>query len=222
MMLFFLCVLSGIALAVSQWFIYFYAPLEASMGIAQKIFYLHLPLAFWAMISFFLVFLASIRYLFNKSAWADNFARSCAEIGVLFSSLVLITGMIWGKLSWGIWWTWDPRLSTTLVMWFIYCAYLLINSFDMSSERKKTIRAVLGIAAFLDVPLVFLSARIFRSIHPAVFASKEGGLETEMLLACVVSIFAFGLLWLSITIIRLRQLNLETRFQHFNLYKLNG
>ena len=147
-----LVLLGGAALAVCQWLIFFYAPVEAQLGLMQKVFYTHLPLAWWALISFLVVFVASI---------------------------------VWARRSWGVWWTWDPRLTTTLVMWFIYAGYLVLRGLDLPPQRKRMICAVVGVVAFLDVPLVFLSARLWRSIHPAVFASKGGGLEPEMKLTAM-------------------------------------
>lgn len=205
----FAAIAGGLCLAVCQWLIYCYAPTEAVMGIAQKIFYLHLPCALWALTSFLLVFIASIAFLIRRHDFWDHAARASAETGLLFCGLSLATGMVWGKVSWGVWWTWDPRLTTTLVMWFIYMAYLLIRQLEMPIERRRVIAAVIGIVAFLDVPLVFLSARIFRSIHPAVFGSAGGGLENEMLYTLLACWGAMGLFWLGLLMLRQRQLALD-------------
>ena len=206
-----LALAGGAALAACQWLIWCYAPEEAPLGLMQKIFYLHLPLAWWALISFFVVFLGSIAVLARRSDAADRLCAAAAEVGVLFSGLTLVTGMIWARKSWGVWWTWDPRLSTALVMWFIYAAYLLLRGLDMAPERRPTVCAVVGVAAFLDVPLVFVSARIWRSIHPAVFASREGGLEPEMKLTAVACVVAMGLFWAALVWLRKRQLDLAAR-----------
>lgn len=200
--------LGGVGMSICQWLIYVYAPLEASMGLAQKIFYLHLPLAWWALISFLAVFVFSIAYLAKKRAAYDNISAAAAEIGLLLASLALASGMIWARLSWGVWWTWDPRLVTTLVMWFIYSAYLVIRHMDVPLQRRRTVCAVVGIIAFLDVPLVFFSARIFRSIHPAVFASGQGGMEPEMKLTAIACVISLGFLWAALLWIRTSQLNL--------------
>lgn len=199
--------LAVLAICVAQWTIYFYAPLEESMGITQKIFYLHLPASFWALISFFLVFVFSVAYLCKRRFQFDIWARSFAELGILYASIALLTGMVWAKTAWGVWWTWDPRLITTLIMWFVYIGYLILNSLELPRERKAILRAVVGIAAFLDVPLVFFSARIFRSIHPNVFASSDGSLESEMTITVVICIIAFGILWFSLALFRYRQLS---------------
>ena len=206
-----LVLLGGAALAVCQWLIFFYAPVEAQLGLMQKVFYTHLPLAWWALISFLVVFVASIVYLIRRSPAADRVCAAAAEVGVLLAGLALVTGMIWARRSWGVWWTWDPRLTTTLVMWFIYAGYLVLRGLDLPPQRKRMICAVVGVVAFLDVPLVFLSARLWRSIHPAVFASKGGGLEPEMKLTAIACVAAMGLFWAGLVWLRTRQLGLRDR-----------
>ncbi len=191
----FLPLLAGAVMVIGQYLIWMYAPVEETMGIVQKIFYMHMPIAWWALVSFFLVFVSSILYLVKKSSRWDHFAGASAEIGVVFSSLALITGSLWARPIWNVWWTWDPRLTTTLIMWFVYVAYLLVRSADIGGERRATISAVLGIVAFLDVPLVFISARYWRSIHPAVLGTENGGMEPEMWTTLLVCLVGWGLLW---------------------------
>ena len=209
--------LAASALALCQWLIFMYAPVERSMGLVQKIFYLHLPLAWWALASFFVVFVASIAYLCSRRPQWDHLARAGAELGLLLAVLALLSGSIWARHSWGVWWTWDPRLTTTLVMCFIYAGYLALRGLELPQQRKSTICAVVGIVAFLDVPLVFVSARLWRSIHPAVFASKDGGLEPEMRVAVFACVASFGLLWLALTALRVRQLAHAARIEHLLL-----
>lgn len=204
-------IIAGLALALCQYMIFVYAPVEQTMGIVQKIFYFHMPLAWWSLISFLTVFAASIAFLRTRNWKWDALSGAAAEVGVLFSGLALITGSIWGRHSWGVWWTWDPRLTTTLVMWFVYAGYLVLRTLDLPRERLGTVSAVVGIVAFLDVPLVFLSARLWRSIHPAVFASKGGGLEAEMKTTVIVCIVAFGFLWVALTWLRAAQRRMAAR-----------
>jgi heme exporter protein C len=198
-------------LVLSQWFVWSYAPVERQMGLVQKIFYLHLPLAWWGFVSFFLVFVWSILFLWRQKEVYDLVAGAAAEIGVLFCSLVLITGMLWAKASWNTWWTWEPRLSTTLVMWFVYCGYLILRKSFGTEQKHKKFCAVLGILGFLDVPLVFLSARLWRSIHPTVMASREGGLPAEMWLTVLVCLVAWGGLFLSLLLLRYDQLKISAK-----------
>ena len=213
-----LAAFAALALCVAQWFIWVYAPVEESMGVVQKIFYIHLPLAWWAMGSFLVVFVASVLMLVRKDNRWDRLAGAACELGVLFSGLALITGSLWGKPIWNVWWTWDPRLTTTLIMWFVYCAYLILRQSGAGGERGPVVRAALGVVAFLDVPLVFLSARKWRSIHPTVFGSQGGGLEPEMLAAVLVSIAAVGLFWAALLSLRTRQLGQGAALRHVFLH----
>lgn len=204
-----LIVLAAVVCSVlAQYAIWFYAPVEQTMGLVQKIFYTHLPMAWWSFVSFFVVFVASIRYLAKRREADSRLAGAAAEVGVLFAGLALVTGMCWARPIWNVWWTWDPRLTTTLVMWFIYVAYLLLRGSDIGGARKDAVLAVLGIVAFVDVPLVFVSARYWRSIHPAVIGGQGGGMEPSMWLAAGANLVAMGLVWLALLCLRVRQLTL--------------
>ena len=201
----------GLLLAASWWLVLMFAPTEAIMGPIQKIFYIHLPLSWWALFSFFLLFLTSILTLALRNDRWDALSQALAEVGVLFTTLTLVTGMLWGRKAWGVWWTWDPRLTTALVLWFIYMGYLLVSALDMAPARRRTVRAVLGIVAFADVPLVFLSARLWRSIHPAVFANESGGLDPDMKLTAIFSVVAMGVFWLGLVLLRSTLVNAQGR-----------
>lgn len=194
-----LTLLGGIALGACQWLIFTYAPVEATMGLAQKIFYLHLPLAWWGLVSFFVVFLSSLAYVCSRQQSWDALAGSSAEIGLVLSVLSVVSGSIWARHSWGLWWTWDARLTTALVMCFVYAGYLIIRGLDFQPGRKALISAVVGIAAFLDVPLVFLSARLWSYIHPPSIT-----LEPEMKITVAACIGSFALLWAGLTLFRFK------------------
>ncbi len=213
-----MAVVGGLAMAVSQWFIFMYAPIEAVMGIVQKVFYIHLPLAWWSLLSFFVVFIASIAYIRTRKSHWDALALAAAEVGVLCGTLMLVTGSIWAKHSWGVWWTWDPRLTTALIMWFIYVGYLILRGLDMPEQRNALLRAVVGIVAFIDVPLVFVSARLWRSIHPAVFASKGGGLDAEMRTTVFVCLASFGFIWACLVFLRKKQLEQKAQLENMLQY----
>jgi len=198
--------MGGLLMAALQPVILLYAPLEAQMGLIQKIFYLHLPLAWWGLFSFFLVFVASILFLLQRNYFWDTLAESAAEVGLVLAILTLASGMIWARISWNVWWVWDPRLITTLILCFIYAAYLLARQLDFSRQRRAMVSAVLGIVAFLDVPLVFFSARLWpRTIHPQVITGPgAGGIAPEMQLVLLFSLAAFGFLWAALLILRCR------------------
>ncbi|MCL1916540.1 MAG: cytochrome c biogenesis protein CcsA [Desulfovibrionaceae bacterium] len=201
-----MALLGGLLMAASHPVILLYAPLEEQMGIIQKIFYLHLPLAWWGLFSFFLVFIASLLFLIRRDYFWDTLAEAGAEAGLVLAALTLVTGMIWARVSWNTWWTWDPRLSTTLILSFIYAGYMLTRGLDFSRERRALISAALGIVAFLDVPLVFFSAKLWpQTMHPQVVTGpKAGGLEPEMKLTLFFCLAAFGVFWAALLILRCR------------------
>ncbi len=188
----------AVLLIVEFSLIFFYAPIEATMGIAQKIFYLHVPLAWSAFLAFFGVFIASVIFLLTGSRRWDRNALACAEIGVLFTTLVLLSGSAWGKVAWGAWWIWDVRLTSTLILWFIYLGYLIIRGLGRLEEQVSRLSAVIGIIGFLDVPLIYLSVEKWRSLHPPrmVFIAKAGedvGLSPEMFWTLLFSVTFFTL-----------------------------
>lgn len=198
-------------MAFVQWLIFVYAPVEAEMKLTQKIFYLHLPLAWWALFSFFVVFAAGIAYLRSRREKWEILADSAAEIGVVLAGLTLATGSIWAKAAWWRWWLWDHRLTTALVMWFIYAAYLVLRGLDMPAERRALVKAVVGVVAFLDVPLVFFATRLWQSNHPVGVMASGDGLEPEMRLTIFAGLAAFGLFWAALLALRCRIAKLELR-----------
>lgn len=183
----------------SLYAIFIYAPLEKYMREVQKIFYIHVGTAWNAFLAFFVVFVASLMYLKSRERKWDVLAAASAEVGLLFTTLVLITGPIWGKHSWNTWWTWEPRLTSTLVLWFIYLAYFLIRAGLHEETMRAVISAVFGITGFLDVPIVYLSVRWWRLSHPILFGPQGGGLHPKMLQALIITVFAFTALYAYLT-----------------------
>jgi heme exporter protein C len=143
-----------------------YTPTEATMGPIQKIFYLHLPVAISTFLACMVAFIAAIAYLTQRRPVWDDLASAAARVAVQLCSVVLLTGMIWGRSAWGQWWTWSPRLTFSLVLWLLYVVYLTIRMSIESPQRRAVISAVYAILAFLDVPLVYLSVRLMPDIHP--------------------------------------------------------
>ncbi len=195
-----------ICMVVDLYLIFQFAPEERSMGHVQRIFYFHVPSAWISFLAFFVVFVASIGYLWKRERRYDMVAAAAAEIGVMFATLVLITGPIWARPVWNTWWEWTPRLTLFLVLWFIYIAYLMLRNFVEGEERSARFAAVFGIVGFVDVPIVYLSIRLWRDIHPSpVIAGGEGsGLHPDMLLTLMFSLFTFTLLFVLLLIHRLR------------------
>lgn len=181
----------GFALMIAAlYMVFIYVPTEKSTGIVQRIFYFHVPVAWVSFLAFFVTFIGSIGYLGTRRDKWDALASASAEIGVIFTTLVLITGPIWAKPVWGIWWTWDARLTTSLVLWLIYVAYLLVRSFASEQSRSARYGAVIGIVGFIDVPIVFLTVNLWRTQHPTTIIF-EGGLTGSMLATLLVCIAAF-------------------------------
>ncbi len=154
--------LFGAALAM----LVYYTPTEKSMGQIQKVFYIHLPVAINTFLACLVSFIASVGYLWTRRMSWDDLAASSAKVAVVLCSIVLLTGMIWGKAAWGQWWTWSPRLTFSLMLWLLYVVYLIIRNSIDSAPRRALISAVYSVIAFLDVPLVYLSARLMQDIHP--------------------------------------------------------
>lgn len=183
------------AMAVALYLVLVWVPNERTMGIVSRIFYFHVASAWNAFLAFFVVLVGSVMYLWRRSMTWDYLAGASAEVGVLFTSIALGTGVLWSRPVWNVWWTWDPRLTTTLVLWFLYIGYLVLRTAVPGEERRARISSVFGIIAFVDVPIVFLSIRWWRTIHPQVLAPGEIRIAPEMLLTLLVSVVAFTLLY---------------------------
>ena len=166
---------AGVAMLAALYMIFCVAPTEATMGDVQRIFYFHVPCAWVAFAGFFTVAGASAVYLWKGSPGADHLAVASAEVGVVFCTLVLITGPIWARPIWGVWWTWDPRLTMTLILWAIYVGYLMLRSFGGEGEAVARYAAVLGIVGVVDIPVIHYAVRLLEGIHPAVLRTREGG-----------------------------------------------
>src|SRR5947209_18924468 len=166
------------------------APTEKTMGEVQRIFYYHVSSAWTAFLLFLINFVASIVYLMRRSAKADIVALVTAEVGVVFCTVVLVTGPIWARPVWGIWWTWDLRLTLTLVLWLIYVSYLVLRRFSSSSQTPH-LAAVLAILGALDVPLVYFSIWYFRTQHPSPVMGNGGSIDPRMLHVLLINWGAF-------------------------------
>ena len=189
-----LLVVSALLMLAALYMVFIYAPTEAEMGNVQRIFYFHVPLAWIAFLAFLVVFIASILYLWKRDKRWDFIASSSAEVGLVFTTLFLITGSIWAKSWWGVWWTWDSRLTSSLVLWLIYLAYFIVRSYIAEDQRRARFAAVVGIIGFIDVPIVALAITLWRTQHPGPIIF-EGGLSPEMVGTLLVSIAAFTTLY---------------------------
>ena len=185
-----ICLIAGLLLA------FLYAPVDASaMGFSQKIFFYHVPIAETALVAFGIAFVAAIAYLRTQNLKWDRLGLVCVRLGLLFSLLVMITGVVWGKAAWGVWWAWEPRLTTFLLLCLLYVAYLVLRSVVEEQRRRATYAAVLAIIAFIDVPMTFLATRLLpEGLHPVVITASGTGMEGSMLVSFLVSMLGMTLL----------------------------
>src|SRR5436309_13494248 len=202
-----LLALTFVGMMISIWMIFLYAPTDAIEGDAQRIFYFHLPSAILGMLSLGIVALGGIMYLWKKDERWDWIARAAAELGTVFLTFALITGSIWGRTTWGTWWTWDARLTTTLILWFIYIGYLMLRSYMGRTPASARAGAVLAIIGLIDVPIIYESVNWWRTLHPHAVLPLGSAprCPPEMLLTLVVAFITFMLL-LSLLMVQLYQL----------------
>lgn len=194
------------AVAITYFRAILLTPFEATQGPAQKILYLHAPAAWVAFLAFGLVGLASALYLWLRDDRLDRIAESSAEVGVMFTTVVLVTGPLWGKPVWGTWWTWDARLTLTLFLWFIYLAYIVLRGAVDDRAMRARYSAVLGILGALLVPFIHLSVYLFRTLHPQPILLKPSApsLPGEMLVTLLLAFGSFTLLYVALLRARYR------------------
>jgi heme exporter protein C len=184
-------VLTAILLSYALYTALVGAPTEQTMGDVQRIFYYHVPSAWTAFILFTINFGASIVYLAWRNPKADIVALVSAEVGVVFCTIVLVTGPIWARPVWGIWWTWDMRLTSTLVLWLIYLSYLVLRRFSASGQTPL-LAAALAVLGALCVPFVYFSIWFFRTQHPQPVMGGGGSIDPRMLHALLINWLAFS------------------------------
>jgi heme exporter protein C len=174
--------------------VYFWAPTEQNLGVSQRIFYFHVPLGWIGMVSIIVVAVASILHLTTGRQKWDDLAYSTAELGVIYASLILVTGAIWGKPVWGVWWTWDPKLTTTLVLWFVYVGYLMVRAYGPAGGQGKRFASVIALIGAIDAPIIYKATDWWRSAHPDNNIPSD--LDGRMLLTLLVSVVTFTIIYL--------------------------
>lgn len=185
------------------------APPDAYQGDSQRIMYLHIPSILIAYLSFFLVFVGSCLYLWKREKRDDNLAHAAAELGVLFTALTIIEGSIWGRPTWGVWWTWDARLTLTAILLLIFIGYLMLRALVEDESRAASAAAILGIIGFLDIPLIHMSVYWWRTLHqpPSILRPDKvpwENIHPELLTALAINFVAFVLLYFYMLSLRLR------------------
>lgn len=216
----YLVVLGGLGMLSNLYLIFMVAPIDSVLGNIQRVFYFHVPIAVISFLAFFLVFVSSVAYLVRRNTQWDKLGHACAEVGLVFITLVLITGVIWARPVWNTWWTWEPRLTTTLILWLIYVAYLMVRSYAPSQTKSALYSAVVGIVGFVDVPIVYYSVVWWRSIHPNPVVgplASSGALNGTMLAILMFSFGVFLILFLYLVLERSAQRDTEDQLQGMRL-----
>jgi heme exporter protein C len=217
-----LIVLGAVLMVINVYLVFMVAPTDSVLGNVQRVFYFHVPMAILSFLAFFVVLVASILYLAKRNQKWDRLAHAAAEVGVVFVTLALLTGVIWARPVWGVWWTWEPRLTTTLILWLIYVAYLMIRAYAPNRTQGANYAAVVGIVGFVDVPIVYYSVQWWRSIHPSAVVgplAETGALEPVMQGILLFSFLTFLVLFLYLVVERmaLRGLADQVRMLRFSI-----
>ena len=180
-------------MVLTLYMVYLWVPTEQNLGVSQRIFYFHVPLGWIGMVSIIIVAVASILHLYTgKQKW-DDLAYSTAELGVIFASLILITGAVWAKPVWGVWWTWDAKLTTTLVLWFIYVGYLMVRAYGPAGTQGRRFASVIALIGAVDAPIIYKATDWWRSAHPDNNVPSD--LNEQMALTLLVSVLTFTVIY---------------------------
>ncbi|OFV89027.1 MAG: hypothetical protein A3J75_01570 [Acidobacteria bacterium RBG_16_68_9] len=203
---------SFLAILGAIYCVFVYVPTDALQGPVQRIFYVHMSMWLPTFTAFAIVAVASVLYLWRgQPAW-DRLGQCAAEIGLLFCTLGLITGSVWARPIWGTWWTWDPRLTLTLVLWMIYATYLLLRTLSTDSHQGATFAAILGVSGIVDLYLINRAVYWWRGIHPAVIVNQKGGsglTDPQMQITLVVCLLGFFLLFVWLLRLRMQAARLQ-------------
>jgi len=189
---------------------------DAEMGDVQRLMYVHVPAAWTAFLAFFLVFIGSVLYLVQRDQRFDRFAAACAEVGIVFIALTLATGMIWGKPTWGVWWTWDARLTSTALLLAVFVGYLAIRGFTDDPDSRARWSAVVGILGFIQVPIVYLSVVWWRTLHQP--PSSPRSVSSEILWTWMLNFVAFLLMFAYLVAQRSRLARVEAELEALEAY----
>ena len=191
---------SALMMALTLYMVFIWVPTEQNLGVSQRIFYFHVPLGWIGMVSIMVVAVASILHLVTgKQSW-DDLAYSTAEIGIIFASLILVTGSVWAKPVWGVWWTWDAKLTTTLVLWFIYVGYLMVRAYGPAGTQGRRFASVIALIGAIDAPIIYKATDWWRSAHPENNIPSD--LNGQMLLTLLVSVLTFTIMYVYLLIER--------------------
>ena len=182
-------VVCALLMALTLYLVYLWVPTEQNLGVSQRIFYFHVPLGWIGMVSIMVVAVASVLHLATGRQKWDDLAYSTAELGIVFASLILVTGAIWARPVWGVWWTWDPKLTTTLVLWFVYVGYLMVRAYGPTGTQGKRFASVIALIGAIDAPIIYKATDWWNSAHPENNVPSD--LDERILLTLLVSVLTF-------------------------------
>ena len=191
--------LTAALMALTLWMIFIWVPTEVNQGNIQRSLYFHVPVAWTAMVAIVLVAFASVAYLKTRSEKWDRLAVAAAETGVIFAGLMLITGMVWAKPVWGVWWTGEAKLTTTLILFFIYVAYLMFRAYFPPGEQRRRLAAVIGLMGAIDTPIIYYGAQLWERAHPSAvvgpLSDSDSSVDGPIGITLIVAVVAFSVLF---------------------------
>ena len=198
-------IITSLLMLVNMYLIFMWVPTEQILGISQRIFYVHVPVAWVGMVAIFLVAIGSVLHLITRNDRWDAIAYSAAEIGLIFGTLMLVTGALWAKPAWGVWWQWDPKLTTALILWFIYVGYLMVRAYAPSGSQGRRYASVVALIGAIDAPIIYMASVWWRTAHPDLNIGPlaESTLDTNMLMVWLYSTVAFTVFYVYLLIERI-------------------
>ena len=198
-------IITSLLMLVNMYLIFMWVPTEQNLGISQRIFYVHVPVAWVGMVAIFVVAIGSVLHLITRNDRWDVIAYSAAEIGLIFGTLMLVTGALWAKPAWGVWWQWDPKLTTALILWFIYVGYLMVRPYAPSGSQGRRYASVVALIGAIDAPIIYMASVWWRTAHPDLNIGPlaESSLDTNMLMVWLYSTVAFTVFFVYLLIERI-------------------
>lgn len=192
-------------MALCLYMIFLWVPTELNLGVSQRIFYFHVPLGMIGIVAIIIVAFASIMHLSTRNEKWDSLAYATAELGLVFATLIIVTGTIWAKPVWGVWWTWDAKLTTTLVLWFIFVGYLMLRAYGPSGSQGARYGSVVALMGAIDAPIIYYATEIWRTTHPDLNIgplADPGSLDSRMAITLQLSLVAFIFMFVCLLITR--------------------
>ncbi|MCH7744563.1 MAG: cytochrome c biogenesis protein CcsA [Chloroflexi bacterium] len=198
-------VLSAALMTLTLYLIFFWVPTEQNLGVSQRIFYFHVPMGWLGMISIVVVAIASFMHLLTRNEKWDSLAHSTAELGLISATLIIVTGSIWAKPVWGVWWTWDAKLTTTLILWFIYVGYLMVKAYAPKGSQGRRYASVVALIGAIDAPIIYMATVWWRTAHPDLNIgplADSDSLDSKIALTFLISMITFTVLYIFMLIER--------------------